>query len=45
MQSAKYQWNNFYPDADELLYPKIPKPRGFSLNISTYVDADHSVNL
>ena len=39
------QWDDFYPDAEELLPPKMPKPRGRSVKIRTYVDADHAGNL
>ena len=45
LQYAQDQWNDFYPDSDELLITKIPKPRGFSVKISTYVDSDHDVSL
>ena len=27
-QSVQDQWNDFYPDAEELLPPKMPKSRG-----------------
>ena len=27
LQSAQDQWNNFYPDAEELLPPKMPKTK------------------
>ena len=43
-QSAQDQWIGFYPDAEDFLPPKIPKPRVCSMKISTYVDADHSSN-
>ena len=42
---AKDQWNNLYPDAEELLPPKMPKPRRSSVKSSTYVDADHNSTL
>mmetsp|Transcript_15996 Transcript_15996/g.23839 ORF Transcript_15996/g.23839 Transcript_15996/m.23839 type:complete len:1130 (+) Transcript_15996:7540-10929(+) len=44
-RSAQDQWNDFYPDAEELLPPNMPKTRGRSVKIRTYVDADHAGNL
>ena len=44
-QSSKYQWNGFYPDAEYLLRPKMPKQISCSMKIRTYVDADNSGNL
>ena len=44
-KSSQDQWNGFYPDAEDLLPPKMPKPRGWSVNNRTYVDADHAGNL
>ena len=45
LQSAQYQWTFFYPNYEELLPPNMPKPRGFSMKIRTYVGADHAGNL
>ena len=45
LQPDQDQWKYFYPGAYELLLPKIPKPRGRSVKIRTYVDSDHAVNL
>ena len=42
--SIQYQWKNFYPDAEELLLKNMPKPRGCSVKIRTYVGEDHAVN-
>ena len=44
-QSAQYQCNYFYPDAEDLLLPNMTKPRGCSMKVRTYVDADHAGNL
>ena len=44
-QFPQDKWNDFYPDTEELLPPNIPKPRGCSVNIRTYVDTDHAGNL
>ena len=44
-QSTQDQWNDYYPCTEELLPPKIPKPRGFSVNIRTYVYEDNTGNL
>ena len=44
-ESAQDQWNNLYPDSEESLPPKMPKPRRSSVKISTYVDADHASTL
>ena len=37
-------WKDFYPDAEELIPMNMPKPQGFSVKISCYVDADHASN-
>ena len=43
-QSTQDQCNYFYPDAEYLLPPNMPKPMGHSVNIRTYMDADHVDN-
>ena len=45
LQYAQYQSNYFYPDAEDFLSPKIPKTSSYYVNISTYVDEYHAVNL
>ena len=44
LQSAQYQWNDFYPGAEYFLTTKMPRPIVFPVNIRTYVDANHAVN-
>ena len=44
-RSPKINVTVFYPDAELLLVPNMPKPRGCSVNIRTYVDADHAGNV
>ena len=44
-RSSQDQWNGFYPDAEELLLPNIPEPRGRYVNIRTSVDSYHAGNL
>ena len=39
-------WSDFYPDAmEEKCPPNCPKPRGPTINMTTYTDADHAGNL
>ena len=38
-------WKEFYPDAEEMLPPNAPTPRGLKVKISCYIDADHAGNL
>ena len=38
-------WKEFYPDAEEKLPPNAPLPRGNSVKLAAYVDADHAGNL
>ena len=45
LQSAQDQWTFFYPNAEELLPPKMLKPRGCYVNIMTYAGSDHAGNL
>ena len=35
-------WSEYYPDAKEELPPKMPAPRGKSIVMSCFVDADHA---
>ena len=38
-------WSDFYPDAEEMLPPNMPRPRGHAIKMACYVDADHAGNL
>ena len=38
-------WKDFYPDVREAIPPNMPEPRGNSVKISMFVDADHAGNL
>ena len=38
-------WTDFYPDAKENIPDDVPKPRGLSIKITAFVDADHASNL
>jgi hypothetical protein len=38
----KHNWDDFYPDAAEQLPPNMPEPRGKSVQINCFVDADHA---
>ena len=38
-------WHDFYPGAEESLPHNMPSPRGRSVRLSCYVDADHAGNL
>jgi hypothetical protein len=40
----KVDWSDFYPDADEDIPPNVPEPRGESVQINCFVDADHAGN-
>jgi hypothetical protein len=42
---VQLDWKYFYGDVKEEVPPKIPKPRGESVKISCFVDADHAGNL
>jgi hypothetical protein len=35
-------WSQFYPDATEAIPPNAPDPRGVSVVVSCFVDADHA---
>ena len=35
-------WSDFYPDAKEEIPPNMPEPRGHSVQINCFVDADHA---
>ena len=41
---TKY-WDDFYPDAEEAIPPNMIPPRGHSVQLACYVDADHAGNL
>ncbi len=38
----EHNWSEMYPDAEEELPPDMPKPKGKSMNITVWVDADHA---
>ena len=39
-------WSYFYPDMIEEKFPSnCPKPRGATITLTTYTDADHTGNL
>jgi hypothetical protein len=37
-------WSEFYDEAEEMLPPNAPKPRGKPVQINCFVDADHAGN-
>jgi hypothetical protein len=39
---TKCDWNEYYPGAEDPLPPNMPQPRGTSVIVSCYVDADHA---
>jgi hypothetical protein len=43
--NAKADWKDFYGDVTEELPPNMPEPRGHSVNISAFVDANHAGNV
>ena len=38
----EHNWSEMYPDAEEELPPDMPEPKGKSMNITVWVDADHA---
>jgi hypothetical protein len=38
-------WMDFYGDVTEELLPNMPEPRGHSVIISAFVDANHARNV
>jgi len=38
-------WSVFYPEANDELPPHMPEPRGFPVEVTCFVDADHAGNL
>jgi hypothetical protein len=40
----RFDWKDFYRDAKESIPPNAPKPQGHSVQINTFVDADHAGN-
>ena len=42
---SQEEWNDFYPDAVEVLPRKIPEPLGNPVVMRCYVDANHAGNL
>lgn len=44
-QFMRADWSSFYPDAQEAIPLNTPDPRGNSILISCFVDADHAGNL
>ena len=43
--SSMEQWQDFYPDVEELMPRNMPEPLGNSVRIRTYVDTNHTGNL
>jgi hypothetical protein len=43
-QFKKYDWTDFYPNAKEPIPPNQPEPRGNTVQINAFVDADHAGN-
>jgi hypothetical protein len=43
--APEHDWSEFYHDAEELLPPKIPKPRGMPVTMTCFVDANHAGNI
>ena len=43
--AAKPDWSLFYEVTEEELPPHMPEPLGYSVNIYTFVDANHAGNL
>jgi hypothetical protein len=39
---TKRDWTEFYPDAAEIIPPKMPEARGLAVTMSCFVDADHA---
>jgi hypothetical protein len=39
---TKCDWSEYYPGAEDPLPPNMPQPRGKSVMVSCYVDADHA---
>ena len=45
LRFAPVDWAGFYPGAKEIIPPDMPEPRGNSLRMFSFVDADHAGNL
>lgn len=41
-QFTKVDWSDVYPDAKDELPPGMPEPRGASVQVNVFVDADHA---
>ena len=41
----KYDWFDFYQDADEAIPPNIPEARGHGVVVTFFVGANHGGNL
>ncbi|MFM7530855.1 MAG: Ty1/Copia family ribonuclease HI, partial [Nodosilinea sp.] len=41
----KENWQEFYPEATDVLPPDMPEPRGKPVQITMFVDASHAANL
>lgn len=39
-----YDWEDFYKDAKEEIYPNAPEPRGIAVQINVFDDANHARN-
>jgi hypothetical protein len=44
LQFSKFDWSEFYRDAKESLPPNAPSPRGHTVQMNVFVDADHAGN-
>jgi hypothetical protein len=38
----KCDWSKFYPNAEDLIPPNMPEPRGKEVSMTCFVDADHA---
>jgi hypothetical protein len=43
--SQQYDWSTFYPDANELIPPNAPIPKGKAVQMITFVESDHAGDL
>jgi hypothetical protein len=44
-EHEQHDWDEFYPDAMEEMPPNMPEPKGKSIKITVYKDADHAHDL
>jgi hypothetical protein len=43
-QFSKHNWQDFYKDVKEAVPPNAPPPRGASVQMNVFADADHAGN-